>query len=609
MTLNQAFLDRYEDFGIQTHNVAEIKQLRLLSFEDEQPTIHHNHKLVLVLVEPRILTRPVFTRLQRLKQDLLHDGFHSRFIGADLYRDLQLHQDGRCVLALRSFFQAVKKQYRNFKGAILIGDFPEAMLVRRCAWFQEPANPDQWLQLGDTRVRDNYLMFEPEIVAHRTDIVLGDLHGNWAGCYRQGPESLESFNAIAQDQNWLFEDGEFSSTRYERTQRTFSDFFWLDECEYSITEGSRGRIDIQYSTELANPEVGSADRGLPNPIARPDIHISRINARHVALDPNPGFRDVHGNGFLGADGKPQTVETDGSVTEERVGDLRSLNPSLERTLLCEYLDRNHAWRTGAIQVPEQCASIAYAAPGDGFDAGAYATELGCGEIGSHADALFDDANLIDYVDFLEQPAMIKGVLAHSGALTTHFGDDYVVELLEKRVGGKPWMWHKGQDNVCTPSLIDQKGRANLYLHRTLHANKILNNTSSSFYLHAGCNVNTPHNAALYPYSSPDYGWFQNAEGILFYLKGLGVISRAKTFNDRPVDFIRVFFGSRLATVGDAHYAFFEADAHAAELPSQKNKRSYTWGIVGDWTLKRRHKRVPTLRTHADSHAPDFFDQE
>ncbi len=111
MNINQAYLNKFENYGIETHNTAEINKLTMLRFENNDETIHKNSKLVLVLVSPKLTSsHTILTRLERMKGDLLGDGYKSRFIKADIYRGA-MHQDGRAVLAMRDFSQENKRSY------------------------------------------------------------------------------------------------------------------------------------------------------------------------------------------------------------------------------------------------------------------------------------------------------------------------------------------------------------------------------------------------------------------------------------------------------------------------------------------------------------------
>lgn len=70
--------------------------------------------------------------------------------------------------------------------------------------------------------------------------------------------------------------------------------------------------------------------------------------------------------------------------------------------------------------------------------------------------------------------MNRGIEAHSNAWNTQFGSDYGVADLEAAVGGKPWRWRqKDSTTLYEPSLADQAGTADLYVHRTLWENGVL----------------------------------------------------------------------------------------------------------------------------------------
>jgi hypothetical protein len=139
------------------------------------------------------------------------------------------------------------------------------------------------------------------------------------------------------------------------------------------------------------------------------------------------------------------------------------------------------------------------------------------------------------------------------------------------------------------------GQGDLYIHRTLYENKVLSDSASSFYIHMGCQANSPARASTEAYNQGRYGVFQNVEGILFYVKGLALASRAKVFNDWPRDLPEEFGLTPTSRFGDGLTAYFQRDSQDTNLGRFENaagcKRAYTWSIIGDWTLRLRYSQM------------------
>ena len=160
--------------------------------------------LVLLLIEGRLLEssgvdgqgdldlRPA---LDRLAADIAADGFRAAVVRADLYRG-ERHQDGRVLLALRRFLGEMWPA--GLGGAVLIGSFPEALLVRTCNWRKRTpielrrgtASPIRYTEPVE------YLRSVPEAVAHTCDLVLADLDGGWEALYLEPPTALQTLYAI-----------------------------------------------------------------------------------------------------------------------------------------------------------------------------------------------------------------------------------------------------------------------------------------------------------------------------------------------------------------------------------------------------------------------------
>ena len=103
------------------------------------------------------------------------------------------------------------------------------------------------------------------------------------------------------------------------------------------------------------------------------------------------------------------------------------------------------------------------------------------------------------------------------------------------------------------------------------------------YLHTGCNVTSPKDGIILPFSHEQYGRGQNADSILFMANGLAVVGRAKIFNDFPRE-----FGEELGkgeNVGHALRHSSEVDRAKEGISRIDSKRYYFWSVLGDWTLK------------------------
>ena len=591
-------MKNYKQFDMDGDGTNEINELVLLDLNQVRPEkLDRDSKLVLVLVEDRLLepivgskigVEQLSERLQQFKTDLAAEGLDSRFIKCDIYDGAE-HQDGITLLAIRQFLKAVYN-VADLQGVILVGSFPESMIVRRWVWRRERWNVTIAGTAYTGKNHKPFLRIVPELVAPRADIVLADLDGNWDKLYVKRPRQLESIEALPIDEiaEWPIDGMVFESTKFNDKKIEFEDFFFVKDDDFQRLESQTGRLKLKISTHQRNPEVSTADRDRPNPIAFPEILVSRINPRHVAVIPDMEFRDVHGRHLLDPSGKPQVIETEQRI---RPAQMLERDPAFERKLLVEYFDRNHAFRTNQSGQSHRTASVSY---GKGLIS---ASRLN-GYL-NHASSTFDkpvsfsNGSLVDVVEFAKTPARLKGVSAHSSPWNSQFGKDYQVEALEKSVGGNPWRWREekiGNVYRYTPSLAQQNGTADAYLYRTIYENDLLAETSGSLFIHNGCEVNTPGNAARVPYNHKSYGTqngFQNAESILFFLNGVALASRSKVFYDTPRGFAEQLAKEESNRFGDGWRAYFQLETDDAKLAKSvaSNKRTYPWSIIGDWTLR------------------------
>ncbi|MCU0914288.1 MAG: VCBS repeat-containing protein [Planctomycetes bacterium] len=592
----QGVLDRFSPCDINADGIREISRLGLTSFESASATIPADARLVLVMVRPRLLVATgvvprgsgLTYQMHRLRGDLEAEGYVVRVLEAEVYAGSQ-HQDGRTVLALRAFFQGVQAAYRNFQGVILVGSFPEPMLVRRWLW-KQTAGPEG-IDIGAVHFPGGteFLRMVPEIVAERADLVLADLDGNWHEIYEKGPLSLESIVAKPDASplvSWYFDGATLTCPQYTRTSLSFQDFFWIRDDNYvAWQEGPT--LKLRIFTGQLHPEMNLSDRKSINPVARPEIFISRINPLHIAVHPDPAFTDVSGRHFLDAGGKPQMVQSTAPL-DLSIGAFWHRDSALERRILGDYLDRNHAYRIGGdSHLPFRTAAI-----GKDLSAAGLSAMLQKASSAFGTPLVVENASLLDYVNWLTQAACYRGITAHSNPWNSAFGNNYATADLEVAVGGHPWRWKKqGATNAYQPSLVDQGGTADLYLHRTLWENGILAGAGGRLYLHNGCQVNSPGGADTLSYSHGDYGTFQNAEGVLFYLNGVALCARAKVFYDAPRGFSEALGATARSHFGSGWRAYFDEEAKDPALATMvaDNKRCYTWSILGDWTVRLRYR--------------------
>ncbi|MBE7559097.1 hypothetical protein HS125_09165 [bacterium] len=521
--------------------------------------------------------------MRRYCDDLAADGWRPRLMAAQVYAGTA-HQDGCTLLAMRRFLQAVSKADASLAGAVLVGSFPEAMLVRSCNWRR---NDEAVLFAGTPRQQRfpwpaPQLRTQAELVAVRCELVLCDLDGNWEERYLQPRTPLPSLLA-------LFPGGVPAhgglSAAFEIASTTFEDFFYVNDGQYMarVIQTPTGELlDVKTLDDRRDEECAPHDLAAPNPLAQPDIVVSRINARGVALSPRSDIRGASGEGLLDADGTPQRVSF--ARREDLPRETFVFDSALERRLLLEYFDRNHRYRKGAMTGQHRPAGISYALR-DGFQ-----EVLGAAQNWSDAspdDLYIRQANLADYTEWLTYPAVLRDIRAHSYEWGSDFGRCRTEDL--EKATGPAWYWlPRGTELIPTLSRFARSGRANFYLYRSLWANGRLPDGASVYY-HTGCDSISPGNAETHPYNHPAYSWMQGAESLLFYCNGLALVGRSKVFYDAPRGFYDALAQGK--TIGEAWREYFRIESQAAgwrEVGGDiGRKRSYFWSILGDWTLTLR----------------------
>ncbi|MCB9917375.1 MAG: hypothetical protein H6832_03130 [Planctomycetes bacterium] len=597
----RTILSGFNGYDRDRDGIREINSLAPVAFET-RPTLvpGSTTRLLLVLIEHRLMNSIAGTfsvgdltdRLRDYRRHLERDGFVPYFVDADVYAGSQ-HQDGLTLLAMRDVFLQVRARAPAFQGAVLIGSFPEAMLVRRWVWRQSGS-----IQIrGATYSNTSWLRIVPELIASRSDIVLSDLDGNWSQLYHRNAFQTESLVAIPNansPSNWPQPGQMLICSTFERSQPTYQDCFYIDDANAAY--GPVGSsLAVTANPAPLRPEVGGLDRYAPNPIARPDIMISRINPRHVGVVQNPLHLDTQG--------RPKTVASTTSPDNAYVRD-----PAMERRLLIEYLDRNLAHRVGARKASGQrTARLRSKRSND-------KSHLADGRVALGPVVDFDDATVPDLVRFLATPAVVKTIAAHSAWNESQIFGTYAMTELDAVTGGCYWHWKlSGAQYVPTYDDNTTRERLGFPLLRTLWTNKKLAASGPTFYLHVGCNANDvtqPRKSTLsttpsvnVPYSHSAYaGHVQLTENVLFYANGLAVLARAKEFNDVPSGFAGAF-GAANGRFGDTLKEYARRDSLDGTLGCANYDRTYFWSILGDWTLRLDHTLRPTesvaiLHTHA-----------
>jgi hypothetical protein len=571
----------YNGYDLDSDGVNEINLLRFLwyfnhSFDQPSDPVNPDAKLVVVLVEASLINNLPQSRysvsnllsgLVRLGQDLAVEGRQARFLVMGDYSGARI-QEGKTLLAIREFFKSVYSNFSNFEGALLVGPFPDAGIVRTWPGYP-PDTGGKFYTVGLTSGKPR---------PH--DIVLADLDGNWRDLYYENSTSLTGWTFQVTNTTTVRSNGSLvlltNAVAIAQTS-TRRDFFWLRDANYTVFNAAKGQVQLDLA--CANPEANAGDKTRPNPIARPEISISRINPRSIALQP-PSSR------LLDANGRPHSVPNVPFIN--LAGSSWPRDPNLERTLLVEYLDLNHAFRSGRYASQPFSVSLAWC------DIGTVAADEGL------AGLVPREANvhvpfLPDYVQWLKRPTLFRAVAAHSDASLSLFpGDrpspdpvDYAA--LKAACGGYPWLWIE-MNGYYVPSFQGVRV-AGLNLHRTLYENKVLTNLPPSLMVHVGCNVAGVDFGDL-THNDSQYGFFQNAASLLFYTRQLAILCRVTDWNRGPFGFGSAFNASPSAVMGDGWKGMSAYMSQDTSWFSTQRKQNYIWNLVGDYTLKKYYSARP-----------------
>lgn len=508
-------------------------------------------------------------RVLRYAADVAADGFRALVV-AVVVRSGPPHQDGRTVLALRRLFQRLHA-LAPMAGAVLVGHFPDALLVRTCNWRRhEPLSlPGRDGKPVAIDAKTTNVRCVPEVVAHRCDLVLADLDGDWESVYVPGPAALPSVTAVFGDG---VPDAGGACVAMQTGELEVVDVFHVRDGTALV---DRAAFAVALDAADRDHECTDADRALGNPLASPEIAVSRIDARGVALwssvEPEVSF-------FRWSAMHADPVPLDPQEREIRW----SPRADREQAFLIDYLDRNHAFRTRPLPKEQRKpASIGHGL-GSGFGV-LRAADPAWREFAEPGHDV-NGADLLALVAWLQLPAVLRTLRVHSDPWGGAFAATDPAAL--RKTLGLPWAWVRDGEHFVPSWGGHAGGRADYAFYRALHDRKVLPD-HPYLLIHTGCEALSPPGAVKHRYDDPRYGQRAHAESILFFTPCLAIVGRAKVFYDEPRGFCEALAEGR--TFGEAWRRYFAIEGQAANWAEVGDdigrKRSYFWSIVGDWTLR------------------------
>lgn len=564
-----ALVRAFAPFDLDGDGVLEVRRLepRRVVGEEASP-------LVLVLVEERLVpaadagagAAALAAALETFAADVAAGGFRALLATAELHHGPP-HQDGRTLLALRRLCQRLHAAL-PLAGVVLVGRFPDALLVRTCHWRRQeelslPGRDGAEVAIPATMPNVRCV---PEIVAHRCDLVLADLDGDWERVYVPGPTALPSVTVVFGDD---VPDAGGEALAIRTGELAVVDAFHVRDGAAVV---DRETFAVRLDADDRDHECSAADRARGNPLARPEIAVSRLDARGVALRPDPRALD--------AAGRPQAV----SLQDFPDGVPWRHDLALERQLLVDYFARNHRFRAAQpLAEAHRPAAISH-----GLGAGFGQLREAAPQWRDFAEAgyaVHEHADLVAFVRWLQRPAVLRTMRVHSDP----FGGEFAAAdpgALAAAAGDGPWHWRRDGERWA-PSWTDHaNGRADFAFYRTLWQRRLLPE-QPFLLLHTGCEALSPPHSVASPHDDPAYGERAHAESILFYTPCLTIVGRAKVFYDEPRGFAAALGEGR--TIGEAWQRYFEIES----MPGDWNevggdigrKRAYFWSVVGDWTLR------------------------
>lgn len=531
---------------------------------------------VIVLVESRLLkqdkTLPdLRSSLQTLAKDIAAGG-PSAFVLETSFYDGPEHQDGLTLIAYRNFLQRLWQRVEGFQGVILVGNFPQPFMVRQYAWHRDDPVTLFAGTKAEISFKQPWIRAVAEPVVSPADIVLADLDGKWDRIYVRQPMNVTDLYAVFPPGSDVTENWEMKAERYE-------DFFFVQDGPWSERGMGGHKVRFTFDPE-PNEECTVTDKKLANPLGLPEIAVSRINAYHTGVVPDPKIKGTKGEGLLDASGKPQTVEFADANSVPNVNNLWVPDAAMERTLLVQYFKRNHAYRTAKQPTALGAASVS-------TDLGSDLSELRKDVPGwknQSAEPFLDkNITITDVAKWMKQPAVMREIRAHSNPVLAEFGRPKDLAALTAETGGQPWFWTR-EGAKLVPSLRGIGGQMGFGFLRTLYENKVLPG-QGVLYFHTGCEAMRPVGAEDVPFNGAGYARWQLAECTMMYGNGLALVGRGKVFYDEPREFWKMM--GKGGTFGDAWKRYFQVESGDAVLFKDGigRKRSYFWSLLGDFTLK------------------------
>lgn len=614
---------RYTAYDMNRDGRIEINWLRSL-FPNPEPYRAMPNGMVIVLVDSNVVSDDPTIQTSRaemslwlglLGSDIFADGLYPYFVEASVYAGTA-HQDGRTLLATRRFLKEVRTHY-PLAAVLLVGSFPDAAIVRSVLVKNNADDPIP-LRSGAAPIdhKGHHLSLWSELITPRAEIVLGDLDGNWEQVYREAMFTVKNYNLLPLEETATYPaNGQILETpHYREDVAQFQDVFHIQDHQATTwTDSGWLRLSIQ-SLDEPSPEVSPSDRLMPNRIARPELVVSRIDPKRVAVMPSAP-PDIEGKRPLDSSGRPQVLRYNSAVSL-----LWMRDRNLERRLIADYIARSHRFRLGYDNGQPFRTSSIRSQDLRLLSPVSFNNLLRRANTNFGTSYAIDDATLLDYIVWLKAPAVLRGIVAHSDPVNSQFGSTLSAFGLELATGGligggtkRVWRWvarQEGAQRVLEPSFEGLTVDANFHVHRTMWENKVLSTAGQAFYVHEGCEVMRPKHAENVPYNHTLYGQesvlggMANGESLMFFANGLGLMARNKVFNDTPSGFYDAVRST--GRFGYGWQAYFVAEAAAAALNertsdptvvspgsdrrwrSLQRKRSYFWNTIGDPTLKIRY---------------------
>lgn len=527
--------------------VHEVRSLRVLR-QAGAPAA----PAVVVLVENRLLAGaedgPFRGALERFVDDIAAEGHCTILVAAEAHTGPP-RQDGRTVLGLRRLLQRVQAAH-PLAGAVLVGHFPDALLVRTCNWrrvepLQLPGPDGKPVSIlpPTTNVR-----CVPEIVAHRCDVVLADLDGAWESVYVREATRLPSVTAVFGD---VVPETGGPCVAMQTGAIGIADAFVVRD---GAAVADRVSFAVRLDAADRDHECAALDRSLGNPLAQPEIAVSRIDARGVARSAEP--------------------------TSDRVA--WRFDEQLEQRLLCEYFARNHAFRVGSPPAAARRPAAISHGLGSGM-ASLRAADPAWRDFAAEGYDV-DGADLAEVVRWLQRPAVLRTLRAHSDGFCAAF--QATTPALLAAAVGVPSSWQPGLAGPVPTWATHARGAADFAFYRALWANRVLPE-QPYLMIHTGCEALSPPHCVERAHDDPLYGERGHAESILFFTPCVAMVGRAKVFYDEPRGFCDALAAG--ATFGDAWRRYFAIEGAASDWAEVGDdigrKRAYFWSVVGDWTLR------------------------